>query len=465
MRWVRMAGLLILGLAILPPDPEGAMVASWIRAGDRLWAEGRGLSARRFYEMALARRPEDPRVLHRVARLRGALGEGEEAEALWRAAMRQGDPTALRGLAEVATQRRDWPTAWARWQAWAARAPEDREAFARWAEAALASGAADAARAAWEVWLERHPEDAAARFRLGLLLGALDPEAARRHLTGLPPPADAWAARLPPFCALEARCPQAEEAEALRRWAFTLVGARYWGEARLALDRWLAVHPEDPVAMAAMGYTLGRLGADGTPWLQRAAARSTIPPEVHYFWGLYLLEHGHYREAMGRFAAAWHLRPDPLFALERGRAAMLAGDLLTAERWLREAVRADPDNVEGWNMLAALYLGHQVREGEGSAAAREILQRAPERAEGYEWLGWAHYLREDFAGAERLLRQALAQDAVRPSAHYRLGIVLAAQGRAAEARRWLEQTVLLDPQGEFGRRAQRWLSILPPSGD
>ncbi|GBD10205.1 Beta-barrel assembly-enhancing protease [Candidatus Thermoflexus japonica] len=446
---------------LLALDPSGVPAARWIREGDAFWADGQGLSAQRAYQAALALRPMDPAVWHRVARVHAALGELEKAEAAWRRALERGDPWAPRGLAEIATLRGEWESARARWRDWALRTPADREAFGRWAEAALALGDEEDARRAWETGARHHPDDRGIRFRWGLLEGARDPETARALLASLPSPWKGWADLLPAPCALRRACEERAQEQTLRRWGFALLGARYWGEARLALARWVRMHPEDPVAMAALGYTLGRLGGDGTAWLRRASAGSAIPPEVHYFWGLYLLEHGRYPEAQGRFAAAYQLDPNPLYALERGRAAMLAGDLLTAERWLRLALEADPENVESWIMLATLYLGHQVWIGKGLEAAQEILRRAPQRVEGYEWMGWAHYLRGEWEEAERLLRQAVQMDPNRPSARYRLGMVMAARGQREEARRLLEQTVLLDPLGDFGRQALRRLRDLP----
>ncbi|WP_295478230.1 tetratricopeptide repeat protein [Thermoflexus sp.] len=455
--WI--SGLIVLAV-LLTLDPLGIPAVRWIREGDALWADGQGLSAQRAYQAALALRPMDPAVWHRVARAHAALGELEEAEAAWRRAMERGDPWTLRGLAAIATQRGEWEQARARWRDWALRSPSDREAFRRWAEAAMALGDEQDARRAWETGVSYHPDDLQIRFRLGLLRGAQDPEVARALLASLPSPWKEWSDLLPAPCAPHGLCGESASDQTLCRWGFALLGAWYWGEARLALARWVERHPEDPVAMAALGYALGRLGLDGTAWLRRASEGPAIPPEVHYFWGLYLLERGRYQEARGRFAAAYQLDPNPLYALERGRAAMLDGDLLTAERWLRQALEADRGNVEIWITLATLYLGHQVWIGKGIEAAQEILQRAPHRVEGYEWMGWAHYLRGEWAEAERLLRQALQMAPDRPSIRYRLGMVLAAKGQREEARRLLEQTILLDPRGGFGRQALRMLTRL-----
>ncbi len=459
-RGLRIAGLIALSVG-LATDPSGIPAGRWIREGDMLWADGQGLSAQWAYQAALALRPMDPAVWHRVARAYTALGELEEAETAWRRAMALGDPWAPRGLAEIATQRGEWEAARVRWREWALRTPSDGEAFRRWAEAALALGDELDAQRAWEAGALHHPDDWVIRFRLALLQGARDPEAARILLTSLPAPWKEWAGLLPAPCALNNSCKGSADEQTLRRWGFALLGAQYWGEARLALSRWAQRHPEDRVAMAALGYALGRLGLDGTPWLQRAREGSTISPEVHYFWGLYLLEHGQYQEAQGHFATAYQLDPNPLYAIERGRAAMLAGDLIAAESWLRQALETDRDHVEVWILLATLYLGHQVWIEKGIEAAQEILRQAPQRVEGYEWMGWAHYLRGEWAEAERLLRQALRMDPNRPSVRYRLGVVLAAEGRREEARRLLEQTLLLDPRGGFGWQALRRLRRLP----
>jgi tetratricopeptide (TPR) repeat protein len=451
MRRVGTVGLLLLGGLLLALDPFSIPAARWLREGDALWAEGRVLSARKAYQKALPLRPADPALWHRLARLHMVLGELEEAEAAWARAAKRGDPWAARGQAELATRRGDREEAQRRWEDWARRYPEDLEAYARWAEAALALGDEVGARAAWEAGLARRPDDPMFRFRLGLLQGATDPKGAWVLLNGLPSPLSGWADLLP----------DPAQPSTLRRWGLALVGGRYWGEARVALARWLEQDPGDPIARSAMGYVLGRLGQEGEPWLQQALSGAEAPPEAHYFAGLYLLERGRYAEAQERFAAAYQRDPHPVYAMEQGRAAMLAGDLLTAERWLRQAATDAPGNVEVWNALATLYLGHQIGLGKGIEAALEILQRDPQRVEGYEWLGWARYLQGDFVEAERLLQQATGMAPGRASAHYRLGVVMAAKGRWTEARRLLERTVLLDPTGDFGSRAIRMLHRIP----
>jgi tetratricopeptide (TPR) repeat protein len=200
-----------------------------------------------------------------------------------------------------------------------------------------------------------------------------------------------------------------------------------------------------------MGYVLGRLGQEGEWWLQRALAGAEAPPEAHYFAGLYLLERGRYAEAQERFAAAYQQDPHPLYALERGRVAMLAGDLLTAERWLRQAAADAPGNIEVWNALAALYLGHQIGLGKGIEAALELLRRDPQRVEGYEWLGWARYLQGNFTERSGCCSRPWGWIRSAPRPITRLGVVMAAEGRWAEARRLLERTVLLDPTGGVRR--------------
>ncbi len=118
--------------------------------------------------------------------------------------------------------------------------------------------------------------------------------------------------------------------------------------------------------------------------------------------------------------------------LERGLAALEAGDLQLARRALRDALAARPDDGPTLHAAGRLALA-QRRPAEAAA----LLGRAASRlnsAEAWDDLGRAAF------------RRALALCPEAAAIHNRLGHVLRATNRIDEARRAFEQAVRLDPQ-------------------
>jgi tetratricopeptide (TPR) repeat protein len=108
--------------------------------------------------------------------------------------------------------------------------------------------------------------------------------------------------------------------------------------------------------------------------------------------------------------------------------------LETAEKLLTEF----PTNDD------AVYLAGLIHEDQGnSEQAMKLWERSIEldatRADANESLGQALLLRDDYAGAEKYLRRALALDSNSPNARFRLATALSQQSRLEEARSGLEQ--------------------------
>ena len=91
-------------------------------------------------------------------------------------------------------------------------------------------------------------------------------------------------------------------------------------------------------------------------------------------------------------------------------------DYAGAERWAREAVRADPASGEAVFNLA-LALRHLDRRAEAEERFREVLALEPAyAADALAELGALRALARDPSGAEELLRRALALDPAHPEA-------------------------------------------------
>jgi tetratricopeptide (TPR) repeat protein len=94
----------------------------------------------------------------------------------------------------------------------------------------------------------------------------------------------------------------------------------------------------------------------------------------------------------------------------------------------------------------SLAAHQQGRLDEAEAAYREILRAEPGNAVATHYLGLAAWQRGDVAGAERMMRDALARDASIPDFHNNLGLLLRDTGRAEEAIACFVRTAEVDPR-------------------
>lgn len=135
----------------------------------------------------------------------------------------------------------------------------------------------------------------------------------------------------------------------------------------LLLNRDLLPHAEHAFAIAAesasdsetiaLALAYGALARDrqGKPsgeWMARAVALNPTDFMVRYLQGLHLRHIGDDRGSLNALIAAAALNPqEPALFAELGTAYRLVGDMTSAERWLREAVRLSDDDPRFVEML------------------------------------------------------------------------------------------------------------------
>ena len=167
-----------------------------------------------------------------------------------------------------------------------------------------------------------------------------------------------------------------------------------------------------------------------------------------------------YTDALARVALAYGI------AHGNGTAIGLPPDTLAARamRAASEAVRRAPASSDAWVAMGIARVAVAPRAFTG---AREAFERAialdPTNAEPHHLLGFALQVAgEDSLGAVHD-RHALAVNPARPVTimHFAHGAVAA--GRYAEARRWLDSALAVDP--EFGPARTAMIPILFHSGD
>jgi len=141
-----------------------------------------------------------------------------------------------------------------------------------------------------------------------------------------------------------------------------------------------------------------------------------------------------------------------LLAEQRQQTGDIAGAISLYER----AVSAAPDNVMALNNLAGLY---QVRKDPRAlATAERALAVAPGNAAVMDTVGWVLVEQGDLDKALPLLREAAKALPDLPEVQYHLGVALARQGDAAEARRILQGVVDSKASAEVVSGARRELA-------
>ena len=116
-------------------------------------------------------------------------------------------------------------------------------------------------------------------------------------------------------------------------------------------------------------------------------------------------------------------------SLQNARAALRA-----REKLYRKAIELDSNNAAAHNNLGLLL--QTVRNyDDAEQHYREAIELDPKHAMAHYNLGWfLHDVRKDYDGAEKLYRKAIELDPsnamdAQGMAHYRLGLLLDAQGR------------------------------------
>lgn len=130
--------------------------------------------------------------------------------------------------------------------------------------------------------------------------------------------------------------------------------------------------------------------------------------------------------------------------IERGRTLHRGGDLGKAAALYEEARRVDPGHPEPWHLLGVIAL----QKGDAAGAERlirEALARGEPTAKILSNHGAALTRLGRAAEAEAAFRKAALADPVDPAGWYNLGSLLLGRGQAREARESFERVVALRP--------------------
>ncbi len=183
------------------------------------------------------------------------------------------------------------------------------------------------------------PEDAWANFQLGVILAAVAPDRSLPYLI----------AALPTYGdSLTAVIEGARRADPMRV-GMALAEARLWAYAELAFEQVGSAR-----AYAYGGYVRDQQGKDGGALIEMAVALAPDDPQVRLLEALHWRAQGDFAASLQTLIGAAALDPDnPTMYAELGTAYDLAGDAVTARRWLEYAVTLSGDDPQFQAILAA----------------------------------------------------------------------------------------------------------------
>jgi tetratricopeptide (TPR) repeat protein len=315
-----------------------------------------------------------------------------------------------------------------------------------------------------------YPTDAALRYQLGLLLAALQPEAALAHL--------AQAAELDPNLA-EAYHKVESAVNTARRVddpAYTLLSS---GRALASLEQWeLAAEafrqatlrrPEYAEAWAFLGEARQHLGDADTlrraqDDLERAFSLDPSSVAASTMLALYWQRQEQYDRALEYLLQAARLDPsNPTLQAQVGGTRAILGDLQAGLEAYQQAVSLAPADPTYYRLLAGFSIKYEYRLREvGLPAARQAVLLAPDDPACLDTLGQVFFLLGDADSAERFYDRALEANTTYAPAHLHLGLVYLQQGNSKGAVDQFTLAARLAPGTPTAEQAQRLLeSPLP----
>ena len=312
-------------------------------------------------------------------------------------------------------------------QALTERGPSEH-LYSRLAEIYQSRGEIDKATVALEKYVSAHPEDAAARYRLGLLLTLSAPDRALTELlsaSGLDPQLDPAVQTLRTALNLASIDDSASARSVIIGRGLGLVSE--WQLARLAFEEAIRLDENNAEAWAWLGEANHQMGLPeaGNAEFEHALALDPRSPTVRGLYGLYLQRTGNFREALAEFQAAAALEPEnPTWLVSIGETYAKLGDLIEALETYQKATTLAPEDPSTWRLLAIFSAQNNVNvRGVGLPAAQKAVILNGEDPTSLDVLGWLLTLDERYAEAERMLNRALELDPQNGSAHLHLGML------------------------------------------
>ena len=279
-----------------------------------------------------------------------------------------------------------------------------------------------------------HQEDAAAHYRLGLLLTLSDLHTARSELftaAQLDPQLDPAVQTLRTALNLASINDSPSEQFVLIGRGLGLVNE--WRLARAAFAEAIRSDETNAEAWAWLGeakYHTGSLESVmqaqvGSNELDQALQLNPDSSVIRGLRGLYFQRSGNFRQALEEFQHAARLEPDnPAWHVSIGETLSKLGDLIRALEAYQYATTLAPDDANYWRLLALFCAQNGVHLRDvGIPAAQRVVIMLKDDAGAEDLLGWLLLLDARYDDAERHFGRALELDPQNAEAHLHLAMV------------------------------------------
>jgi len=313
---------------------------------------------------------------------------------------------------------------------------------------------------AWQKYLVYQPDDAAAHYRLGLLLASASPAEALPELmqaAKLDPALDASVESL--RSALNTATLSDDRAYQLLVSGRALGAIGNWDLAAEAFHNAIAVRADYAEAWAWLGEAKQQQGQDGSGEIERAIAFNPNSAMVESLYGLYLERQKQPKQALAAIQKAAALEPaNPGWQMALGEAYEQTGDLVTALEYYQSATELSPNEPTFWRALAEFSLRNNLDlAGTGLPAARRLIELANADWQSDDIAGQILLETNDLVGAEALLKKAVELDPTQAAPFLHLGLLYMQTGDRTVALSYLNQAKAMDPNGPIGWQANRLL--------
>ncbi len=432
-----------------------------VRQGDLAMARGDSIGAARMYQLAAGRLIWRADLWDLAGQAAYRSGSSSEAISLLEQARRKGALSAdgwdILGLADWTGG--DHATALSTWQAGSKLFPSSPAIYDHLAMAYHEGGDFSDEQQALTQRLAL-ADDAAARYRLGLLLTFTDPKQAFTQLTTashLDPEFDSAVQTIGTTLNIAAA-----ESDPANRWITLGRGlglVEEWGLASRAFEEATQLDGRNAEAWAWLGEARQHLGQDGSNALDMALSLDPRDVVVHGLRGLYWKRQGDDSKALAEYLQAAQLDSgNPAWQASIGEVYTQMGSLVSALTAYQTATQLAPNDPTYWRLLAAFCSENGVQVlGVGLPAARKAADLAPRDAQVLDVLGWSYLSAGYYYSAEQTLKQAIQIEPGLASAHLHLAETYLGNGARASALDELNRTIQLDPGGPSGQIAGQML--------
>jgi tetratricopeptide (TPR) repeat protein len=233
-----------------------------------------------------------------------------------------------------------------------------------------------------------------------------------------------------------------------------------WGDragGQTDYKRVLELEPDNEEANLLLGQELTRslAPAKAAEHFERVLARQPDNPTALLGLARCRNDLHHPDQAIPLLEALLRQQPRNAAALtERGRAALALGQLDRAEAWLRQAVQLSPDDRVANTVLAECLQGLEPQWGTSLALTTPWVlgYRVLYQLERMAYEARVERMQRDEARMRTLLTQFTKGRTNDPKIYYELGSIYLRLGHPADARKWFETAVNLDPGYEAARQ-------------